>query len=208
MLLRKTAAVILLAAASLLPASAAQAHDVLKSSTPKENAKVENLTEVVLDFSNKVSFPKVVVNGPDDKNYATGEAERDGHKVIQAVSGPLPAGKYVIAYRIVSSDGHPKTGEVPFTVLAAETPSESPSESPSQSPSESASPEPSETAAASAPATPEPTPVAPQTVDAAPQSGAEDSGGGSGFLILAIGVGLVAVAAVVTATRRKPKKGD
>ncbi|WP_061296355.1 copper resistance CopC family protein [Herbidospora cretacea] len=200
MLLRKTAAVILLAAASLLPASAAQAHDVLKSSTPKENAKVENLTEVVLDFSNKVSFPKVVVNGPDDKNYATGEAKRDGHKVIQAVSGPLPAGKYVIAYRIVSSDGHPKTGEVPFTVLAAETPSESPSESPS--------PEPSETAAASAPATPEPTPVAPQTVDAAPQSGAEDSGGGSGFLILAIGVGLVAVAAVVTATRRKPKKGD
>ncbi len=64
------------------------------------------------------------------------------------MSGPLPAGKYVIAYRIVSSDGHPKTGEVPFTVLAAETPSESPS------------PEPSETAAASAPATPEPTPVA------------------------------------------------
>ncbi|WP_066360153.1 copper resistance CopC family protein [Herbidospora mongoliensis] len=197
MLLRKTAAVILLAAATLLPASSALAHDVLKSSNPKENAKVEKLTEVVLEFSSKVSFPKVVVNGPDDKNYASGEAERDGNKVTQAVSGPLPAGKYVIAYRIVSSDGHPRTGEVPFTVLAAETPSESPS------------PEPSETA----PATTEPTPVAvqtPQPVAATPQSAAEDadSGGGSGFIILAIGVGVVAVAAVVTATRRRPNKGD
>ncbi|GAB1819583.1 copper resistance CopC family protein [Herbidospora sp. RD11066] len=199
MLLRTAAAVFLLAAATLLPASSAQAHDVLKSSNPKENAKVENLTEVVLEFSNKVSFPKVVVNGPDDKNYATGEAERDGHTVTQAVSGPLPPGKYVIAFRIVSSDGHPKTGEVPFTVTAPETPSESPS------------PEPSETAEP----TPTPTPVAvavetPQAVNATPQSAAEDtdSGGGGGFIILAIGVGVVAVAAVITATRRRPNKGD
>ncbi|GLX96598.1 copper resistance protein CopC [Herbidospora sp. NBRC 101105] len=198
MLFRRTAALILLATATLWPASAAQAHDVLKSSNPKENAKVESLTEVVLEFSNAVRFPKVVVNGPDDKNYASGEAERDGHKVIQAVSGPLPAGKYVIAYRIVSSDGHPRTGEVPFTVTAPDTPT----------------PEPSETAAAASPsASPEPTPVAastPPPVDAAPQSSAEDadSGGGGGFLILAIGVGVVAVAAVVMATRRKPGKGD
>ncbi|TKK90391.1 copper resistance protein CopC [Herbidospora galbida] len=192
MLFRRTAALILLAAATLWPASAAQAHDVLKSSNPKENAKVESLTEVVLEFSNSVRFPKVVVNGPDDKNYASGEAERDGHKVIQAVSGPLPAGKYVIAYRIVSSDGHPRTGEVPFTVTAPKTPTESPTPEPSS---------------------PEPTPVAastPPAVDAAPQSSAEDadSGGGGGFLILAIGVGVVAVAAVVTATRRKPNKGE
>lgn len=197
MLFRRTAALILLATATLWPASAAQAHDVLKSSNPKENAKVESLTEVVLEFSNAVRFPKVVVNGPDDKNYASGEAERDGHKVIQAVSGPLPAGKYVIAYRIVSSDGHPRTGEVPFTVTAPDTPT----------------PEPSETAAASPSASPEPAPVAastPPPVDAAPQSSAEDadSGGGGGFLILAIGVGVVAVAAVVMATRRKPGKGD
>nr|WP_062341879.1 copper resistance protein CopC [Herbidospora sakaeratensis] len=201
MLFRKTAALILVAAATLWPASAAQAHDVLKSSNPKENAKVESLTEVVLEFSNAVRFPKVVVNGPDEKNYASGEAERDGHKVIQAVSGPLPAGKYVIAYRIVSSDGHPRTGEVPFTVTAPETPTESPTESPT--PSE----------AAAAPSA-EPTPVVastpPATVDAAPQSSADDadSGGGGGFLILAIGVGVVAVAAVVMATRRKPNKGD
>lgn len=197
MLFRRTAALILLATATLWPASAAQAHDVLKSSNPKENAKVESLTEVVLEFSNAVRFPKVVVNGPDDKNYASGEAERDGHKVIQAVSGPLPAGKYVIAYRIVSSDGHPRTGEVPFTVTAPDTPTL----------------EPSETAAASPSASPEPAPVAastPPPVDAAPQSSAEDadSGGGGGFLILAIGVGVVAVAAVVMATRRKPGKGD
>ncbi|WP_062430703.1 copper resistance CopC family protein [Herbidospora daliensis] len=198
MLFRKTAALILVAAATLWPASAAQAHDVLKSSNPKENAKVESLTEVVLEFSNSVRFPKVVVNGPDEKNYASGEAERDGHKVIQAVSGPLPAGKYVIAYRIVSSDGHPRTGEVPFTVTAPDTPTPEPSEEVAETPSASAEPTP---VVASTP---------PPTVDVAPQSSAEDadSGGGGGFLILAIGVGVVAVAAVVMATRRKPNKGD
>ncbi|WP_062347310.1 copper resistance CopC family protein [Herbidospora yilanensis] len=198
MLFRRTAALVLLATAALWPASAAQAHDVLKSSNPKENAKVESLTEVVLEFSNSVRFPKVVVNGPDDKNYASGEAERDGHKVIQAVSGPLPAGKYVIAYRIVSSDGHPRTGEVPFTVTAPESPTSEPSEAVADS-SPSASPEPIPVAAAT-----------PPSVDVTPQSSAEDadSGGGGGFLILAIGVGVVAVAAVVMATRRKPNKSD
>jgi methionine-rich copper-binding protein CopC len=107
----------------------ALAHDALKSSSPAKGAEVKALDEVELEFTARVRLPFVIVRGPGDAQYQLGKPELDGPVVKQAVKEPLPNGQYTIAYRIVSSDGHPVEGEIPFTVkgasagASAETPS-------------------------------------------------------------------------------------
>ncbi|WP_326637967.1 copper resistance protein CopC [Streptosporangium sp. NBC_01755] len=117
-------------------ASPALAHDRLKSSDPAKGAKVESLEEVKLTFTASVRFPNVVVRSGDE-NHQDGKPVVDGAVVTQKVKGDLPPGDYVIAYRVVSSDGHPIEGEIPFTLLGSASPSESPSPSPSEAASES-----------------------------------------------------------------------
>ncbi|MEU4515993.1 copper resistance CopC family protein [Nonomuraea wenchangensis] len=109
-------------------AAPALAHDSLKSSSPAKGAEVESLDEVRLEFTARVRLPFVVLNGPGGAQYQAGEPEQDGAVVRQAVKPSLPGGKYTIAYRVVSSDGHPIEGEIPFTLkapAAEETPSAS-----------------------------------------------------------------------------------
>ncbi|TMR12700.1 copper resistance protein CopC [Nonomuraea turkmeniaca] len=107
-------------------AAPALAHDALKSSTPGKGATVEALDEVELEFTAGVRMPFVIVRGPGDTARQDGKPKVDGKVVTQAVKGPLPDGKYTIAYRVVSSDGHPIEGEIPFTVKGAKTSSPSP----------------------------------------------------------------------------------
>ena len=112
-------------------ASPALAHDRLKSSNPAKGAKVETLEEVKLTFSATVRFPNVVVRSGDE-THQDGKPAVDGSVVTQKVKGDLPPGAYVIAYRVVSSDGHPIEGEIPFTLLGSTEPSPSPSPPPSE----------------------------------------------------------------------------
>ncbi|NUP84006.1 MAG: copper resistance protein CopC, partial [Nonomuraea sp.] len=106
-------------------ATPALAHDSLKSSSPAKGATVKALDEVRLEFSARVRMPFVIVRGEGDAVFQEGKPEADGAVVRQAVKGPLPDGKYTVAYRVVSSDGHPIEGEIPFRVKGAETPSPS-----------------------------------------------------------------------------------
>ncbi|MFI7640218.1 copper resistance protein CopC [Nonomuraea sp. NPDC049400] len=124
----------------LVTAAPALAHDALKSSSPAKGAKVKALEEVRLEFTAGVRLPYVIVRGPGDAEHQRGKPEVDGKVVTQAVEGPLPDGKYTIAYRVVSSDGHPIEGEIPFKVEGAETPSASPSASESAASASSAPP--------------------------------------------------------------------
>jgi copper resistance protein C len=168
----------------------AQAHDTLKSSSPAKNAEVESLDEVKLEFSAKVRMPFVIVRGKGDAQHQSGKPELDGAVVTQAVDGPLPDGKYTIAYRVVSSDGHPIEGEIPFEVKGA--PSPSPSASPSDSATASASP--AEAAPASSP---------PATEQA---SAAEEQGGTFPvWLIIVIGalVG-IGIGFLLSARKKQP----
>ncbi|GAA2211059.1 hypothetical protein GCM10009850_065180 [Nonomuraea monospora] len=161
------------------PATPALAHDTLKSSSPAKNAEVKSLDEVKLEFSAKVRMPFVIVRGEADAQHQSGKPEVDGAVVTQAVKGPLPDGKYTIAYRVVSSDGHPIEGEIPFRVKGAETPSPSPSE-------ESASP----SASAAAPATSAPAPAATDAATAGAateQAAAEQGASFPVWLIIVIG---------------------
>ncbi|MGW4423103.1 copper resistance CopC family protein [Streptosporangium sp. NPDC004631] len=106
-------------------ASPALAHDTLQSSDPAKGAQVESLREVKLTFTAKVRFPAVVVHTSDNTAYQDGKPAVDGRVVTQRVKGDLPPGGYVIAYRVVSSDGHPIEGEIPFTLTGAKpSPSE------------------------------------------------------------------------------------
>ncbi|GAA1653579.1 hypothetical protein GCM10009733_058570 [Nonomuraea maheshkhaliensis] len=153
----------MLAAALLVfgAAAPALAHDVLKSSSPAKGAKVTSLDEVRLEFSAKMRMPFVIVRGAGDAQYQSGKPEIDGAVVTQAVDGPLPDGKYTIAYRVVSSDGHPIEGEIPFRVEGA-TPSPSPSaeatatgSAPTETPAETGSETPAETPAETGSAAPQ-----------------------------------------------------
>ncbi|WP_433348192.1 copper resistance CopC family protein [Microtetraspora malaysiensis] len=107
---------LLLGTALAMPALA---HTSLRSSDPKENARVDALTKVTLTFSESVRYPVVLVRGPDGRQHESGTPAVDGSKVTQAVAGSLPAGKYSVAWRVVSSDGHPIEGEIPFTVTGS-----------------------------------------------------------------------------------------
>jgi methionine-rich copper-binding protein CopC len=138
-------------------AAPALAHDALKSSSPAKGAKVKALDEVKLEFSATVRMPFVIVRGDGQAEHQRGKPEVDGAVVRQALDGPLPDGKYTIAYRVVSSDGHPIEGEIPFRVEGAVPPTPSPSPSEPQA-GASAAPESSAPAQAgsgsSAPAQP------------------------------------------------------
>ncbi|GII85674.1 hypothetical protein Ssi03_36640 [Sphaerisporangium siamense] len=101
-----------------LAAPSALAHDSLKSSSPAKNAVVSGLDKIELEFSARASFPAVVLTDASGKRYEAGPPHAEGPKVVQNVNGPLPSGDYVIAWRIVSSDGHPVEGEIPFKVNA------------------------------------------------------------------------------------------
>ncbi|GII59131.1 hypothetical protein Pth03_75200 [Planotetraspora thailandica] len=124
----RTAVVVLIAcAASLFLATPAQAHNVLIGSDPREGASLPATPgKVTLTFDQAVrpDFARIAVTGPDGAQYEQGDVGVSGDSVFIALRPQGPAGAYVVSYRIVSNDGHPVTGTVPFTVggTAAGTP--------------------------------------------------------------------------------------
>ncbi|MEU0571357.1 copper resistance CopC family protein [Nonomuraea sp. NPDC005983] len=132
-------------------AGPALAHDSLKSSDPAKGATVGSLDRVRLEFSSTVRMPFVVVRGEqgDKAEHQFGSPAVKGAVVTQDLQGELPSGKYTIAYRVVSSDGHPIEGEIPFKVEAA-----TPGPTPGQAAEATASAQPLPAQASSVPVTP------------------------------------------------------
>ncbi|MEU1729764.1 copper resistance CopC family protein [Streptosporangium sp. NPDC020145] len=106
-----------------LTAPAALAHDQLRSSSPAKNAEVSSPERIELVFSSRVHFPAVVLRRTDNTQAPLGTPRTEGPKVTADVTQPLAPGGYVIAWRVVSSDGHPIEGEIPFTVTGSGEPS-------------------------------------------------------------------------------------
>ncbi|MEV1179018.1 copper resistance protein CopC [Nonomuraea sp. NPDC049784] len=100
----------------MFTASPALAHDSLKSSSPAKNAQVGSVDEIELEYSAGVKFPFVVLHDAAGKAVPLGKPRLAGPKVLTDVAQPLAPGAYVIAWRVVSSDGHPIEGEIPFSV--------------------------------------------------------------------------------------------
>jgi len=125
---RRVRWVALVLAAALLgvvPAPPASAHDELLSSDPAESSVVETLpSRATLTLSGKVrKVRSVSVTGPDG-DVANGEATFQDDEVRQNLWAG-PDGEYVLAYDLVSADGHQVTGEVHFEVGPVSGPADS-----------------------------------------------------------------------------------
>ena len=94
----------------------AAAHDDVEVSEPAEASLVEVLpSRAVLMLSGDVRKVRdITVTGPDG-DVANGEPSFLGREVRQNLWAG-PDGAYVMAYDIVSSDGHRVTGEIHFEV--------------------------------------------------------------------------------------------
>ncbi|GAA2651072.1 copper resistance CopC family protein [Nonomuraea recticatena] len=178
--------------AAVVLAPPALAHDALKSSNPKKDATVKKVDQVELEFTAAPKLPFVIVRDADGTEQQLGKPEIDGPVVTQKLKGTLSDGAYTIAYRVVSSDGHPIEGEIPFKVKGA--PQATPTEEPTPTAAVSESAQPSATASAA--------PVAQPSEQAAEQDSAP---GFPIWLIIVIGalVG-VGIGFLLSARKKKP----
>ena len=113
---------------SLISATSASAHAELVKITPELNAQLSTAPkDVVLEFNEPVStsFATVVVTTAAGVSMTSGKPMVVGAKVTQALNPRLAAGAYRVAFRVVSADGHPVTGESGFTLRLASTTSPS-----------------------------------------------------------------------------------
>jgi copper resistance protein C len=114
--------VVLASAVIVVGGSAAHAHTTLVSSTPADSAQLDTPPAIVeLVFSEPVDprLVTVVVSNADGAQWQDGAPVVSEAVVSQAVRPLVDAGDYTVAYRVVSSDGHPVTGELRFSVVAS-----------------------------------------------------------------------------------------
>jgi len=108
----------------LTTASPASAHDQLVSSTPGAGEQLAVApTSISMTFSGDLLAlddtglgAVVLVVDDSDTNWATGKAEVIGNIVTAELKPGMPVAGYQVRWQVVSADGHPITGVVPFTV--------------------------------------------------------------------------------------------
>lgn len=162
-------------AAVLAVAAPASAHDVIVSSSPAADEQLTTAPEqVTLAFSNNLlsleenTGTAMTVIDDAGQDWVGGTPVVEADTVTVPLKPGMPDGSYQVTWKVVSSDGHPTSGEYAFT-LAAEEAAPAPTET-------AVTPVETETPAAETPA--------PTETDAAPWP-------------LLIGLGVVLVAAVV-----------
>jgi methionine-rich copper-binding protein CopC len=106
---------------SLLVGPAASAHDDVIDQVPAPGSQVEaGLVEIKLDFSNELldigSGAEIVVTAPDGSLAPATCAALNG-TLASAQTDLDQAGTYTVAWRVVSSDGHPIEGSYNFEIL-------------------------------------------------------------------------------------------
>lgn len=183
-------ATLALAVGVALPGAApASAHDQLVSSSPQSGDELaESPAELRLTYSAEILEvgSEVILHDAAGEAVPTPAPTVSGTDVTIELADPLPGGAYTLDWRVVSSDGHPISGAVPFTVAGDPAASDA-----------------TETATA-APAEPTaPAPTAGSTTAAQP---AADAGANALPWILGGGAVLVvfAVIAVLVARRARP----
>jgi methionine-rich copper-binding protein CopC len=177
-------------------AAPASAHDSLTGSTPADGSTVTTAPERVrLTFTDEVKQLglTVLVKDPSGASVADGKPSIDGTAVLQPLVPLTAPGVYTVAYRVVSSDGHPINGRFTFTL---DVPAESPSPTPTESASSSASASATTSGTASAP--PSETAIA-----ASPAASASDSAGATTWLLVGAGLLVALVVTGVVLARRR-----
>lgn len=107
-------------ALTLAPAIAAQAHAFLDHADPKVGAEVARARQVRLWFTEALApaFCRVTVTGPPGFGGAgpARTAPGDPKSLVVDLHPPVPAGLYVVHWRVVSVDTHTTQGEFTFKV--------------------------------------------------------------------------------------------
>ncbi|WP_404442405.1 copper resistance protein CopC [Microbacterium marinum] len=120
--LRSVLAVAALTLVSVFAVAApASAHDELVGSSPAADAKLDTLpSEIVLTYPAAIMTDgaAIAVIDADGADLTTGDPVIETNTLtvpIDAAAGSADAG-YAVEWRVVSSDGHPISGTIPFTV--------------------------------------------------------------------------------------------
>lgn len=183
-------------------AGPAAAHAALIGSSPSKDSTISAVPpEVTLRFNEEIGkdFATVSVKGPGGQ-VSTGKPEVDGSRVYQAIDPEMAEGKYTVAYRVVSKDGHAVSGSFNFTYGSQagegesdETPTETGGPAGS---TETTTPGEAETTAPETPDATETTTAAGESTDDATGAAEQSESGG---LSPAAWVGIAVAVAVVIA---------
>ncbi len=193
---------LLVVAALTWTASAASAHSVLVSMSPKDKAIVSTPpTRVVLTFNEDVNVEFSIIKVVDGSgaSVASGSTQVVGGVVSLALRPRLANGTYTVRYKVVSTDGHPVSGTTTFTVAG------------STAPTTSSAPSPSTTASAAPSASPLGSDVAssaPLATDDRAATASPDTGGSAMLWVVGIVVVLALLGGgLVTLLRRRRSSG-
>lgn len=114
-----------LTAASASTTGSAQAgelvvlHNELLGTDPPEGATLDTgpaRVALTFDLPAQRGFSTVVVTGPDGNQWQAGPPTEEAAMVWAPVRPLGPAGDYTVAWRIISTDGHPTRGTFQFTL--------------------------------------------------------------------------------------------
>lgn len=95
----------------------ASAHTELTSSNPAANQIVkEDLKEIVLTYEGKIESLSTMTLVKDGQKGPLVSVTPKENQLLGTLSTPLENGSYTIKWSIAGEDGHPITGEIPFTV--------------------------------------------------------------------------------------------
>jgi copper transport protein len=117
--IRSAAALAIVVLSIVLGAAPADAHAELLVSTPNDGDVLEVAPgEVVLQFTETVQLQAdgVRIVDADGDRVDAGAAVAEGATVTAPVEDELERGSYVVAWRVVSADGHPIRGAFTFSV--------------------------------------------------------------------------------------------
>jgi methionine-rich copper-binding protein CopC len=111
---------LMLGAAALVVTSAAFAHAHLSSSEPAANAEAVAPTTVTIHFTEPLepAFSKITLADASGKPAApaASEVDRQDAKVMRLPLPQLSAGRYVVHWIAVATDGHRTQGDFAFNV--------------------------------------------------------------------------------------------
>ncbi|WHY66503.1 copper resistance CopC family protein [Neobacillus sp. SuZ13] len=100
----------------MLP-SIASAHTELTTSNPTSGQVVkEDLKEIVLTYEGKIESLSTMTLVKDGKEIPLVSVTPNDNQLIGTVSTALENGTYSVQWSIAGEDGHPISGEIPFTV--------------------------------------------------------------------------------------------
>jgi len=127
---RAAAGLILAIAAAIAFSTPAAAHSTIVESTPGAGEEIASAPERFSITANEdladitgagEGFALRIVAVTTGEEMTSGPLTIDG-PTLSTPGVPLAGGAYVMQYQVVSADGHPVSGEIPFSVAGAQAP--------------------------------------------------------------------------------------